>query len=78
MELHSISQAIAAGLAYVTEDRKGNGLIVSNSIKHNITLARPAFISKRGILDHDLETHKAKEIRAKLDVRDPVGGTACE
>ena len=71
IELHSISQAIAAGLAYVTEDRKGNGLIVSNSIKHNITLARPAFISKRGILDHDLETHKAKEIRAKLDVRTP-------
>jgi len=71
VELHTISQAIKAGLAYVTEDRKGNGLIVSDSIKHNFTLARPEFISKNGILDKDLEVHKAKEIRALLDVKTP-------
>lgn len=71
VELHSISQAIAEGLAYVTEDRKGNGLITSDSIKHNITLARPAFISTRGVLDKDLETHKAKEIREKLNIKTP-------
>ena len=71
IELHSISQAIEAGLAYVTEDRKGDGLIISNSIKHNITLARPQFISKRNVIDKDLETHKAKEIRQQLDIRTP-------
>ncbi|MCE5343255.1 MAG: ATP-binding cassette domain-containing protein [Eubacteriales bacterium] len=71
LELHNISQAIGDGLAYVTEDRKGNGLIVTDSIKHNLTLARPEFISKRGILDKDLEVHKAKEIRELLDVKTP-------
>ena len=71
VELHSISQAISVGLAYVTEDRKGNGLIVSDNIKHNVTLARPKFISKHGVLDQDLETHKAKEIRAMLDIKTP-------
>ncbi len=71
VELHSIAQAITDGLAYVTEDRKGNGLIVPDSIKHNITLARTVFISKNGILDKDLELHKAKEIREKLNVKTP-------
>ncbi len=72
LELHSVSQAIEDGLAYVTEDRKGNGLIVPDSIKHNFTLARPEFISKRGILDKDLEVHKAKELRDLLDVKTPT------
>ena len=72
LELHSVSQAINAGLAYVTEDRKGNGLIVPDSIKHNFTLARPEFISKRGVLDKDLEVHKAKELRQLLDVKTPT------
>ena len=72
VELHSIPQAIQAGMAYVTEDRKGNGLIIADSIKHNFTLARPAFISKRGILDKDLETHKAKDLRVKLGVKAPT------
>ena len=72
LALSAIPQAIAAGLAYVTEDRKSNGLIIADSIKHNFTLARPQFISKRGILDQDLETHKAKDLRAKLGVKTPT------
>ena len=72
LALSAIPQAIAAGLAYVTEDRKSNGLIIADSIKHNFTLARPQFISKGGILDQDLETHKAKDLRAKLGVKTPT------
>ncbi len=72
ISLHTIPQAIQAGLAYVTEDRKGNGLIIPDSIKHNLTLARPEFISERGILDKDLEVHKAKDLRQKLGVKAPT------
>ena len=32
VKLNSVNDAIAHGLAYVTEDRKGNGLILSNPI----------------------------------------------
>ncbi len=71
VRLNSIPQAIEAGLAYVTEDRKGDGLILTNSIKHNTTLARPAFISSKGIIDKDLEKQKAEEIRYKLGVKTP-------
>ena len=37
--LKSPREAIDAKLAYVTEDRKGNGLVLSNSIKLNTSLA---------------------------------------
>ena len=42
--------AIDAGLAYVTEDRKGDGLILIQDIKQNITLANceSHFSPKRG------------------------------
>lgn len=72
VRLTSIPQAIEAGLAYVTEDRKGDGLILTNSIKHNTTMARPAFVSNRGIIDKDLEKAKAEEIRTKLGVKTPT------
>ena len=35
--LHSVRDAIRHKLAYVTEDRKGNGLILSNSVRTNTT-----------------------------------------
>ena len=72
LHLHSIPQAIENGFAYVSEDRKGNGLITSNSIKHNITLARPQFISEHGILDKDLETNRACEYQEKLGIKAPT------
>ena len=72
VHLKDIPQAIEAGLAYVTEDRKGDGLILTNSIKHNTTMARPAFISSRGVIDKDLEKNKAEEIRYKLGVKTPT------
>ena len=72
IRLTTIPQAIEAGLAYVTEDRKGDGLILTNSIKHNTTMARPAFISKNGIIDKDMEKQKAEEIRYKLGVKTPT------
>ncbi|MEH7747460.1 ABC transporter ATP-binding protein, partial [Neobacillus drentensis] len=39
IHLNNVSQAIEHGIAYVSEDRKGNGLILMDDIKQNITLA---------------------------------------
>jgi putative multiple sugar transport system ATP-binding protein len=71
VRLSNISHAIQNGLAYVTEDRKGNGLVTSNSIKHNITLSRIEFVSKRGIIDKDLERIRAGEQKEQLDIKAP-------
>jgi len=72
VRLSNIPQAIQHGLAYVTEDRKGNGLITSNSIKNNLTLSRIEFVSERGVIDKDLETIRAKEQREQLDIKAPT------
>ncbi len=61
--------AIRAGLAYVTEDRKGNGLILSNPIRVNTTLANMAGVTSRGVIDHDKETAVADTYREKLHTK---------
>ena len=70
--LSGIPAAIANGFAYITEDRKGNGLVLSNSVKHNISLASPGAISSHGVLDKDRETISAKEYREKLGIKCPT------
>lgn len=70
--LKSPRDAINAGLAYVTEDRKGNGLILSKSIKVNTTLANMKGISKKGIIDEDREYSVAVEYKDKLRTKTPT------
>ena len=49
-------KALKNGLAYVTEDRKGNGLILIQDVKENITLANLREISTNGVVDRNKET----------------------
>ena len=51
---------------YVTEDRKGNGLILGSPIRVNTTLANLDALISRGALDHDKEYAVAEEYRKKL------------
>ena len=71
VHLHSPRQAIDAGLAYVTEDRKGSGLILSNPITINNTLANIKGVSRRGVINHDKEIVVAEEYRKKLNTKTP-------
>ena len=69
--LKSPKQAIKAGIAYVTEDRKGNGLVLSNSIKTNTTLANLNAISKASFIDKDQEYLVAEDYVQKLKTKTP-------
>ena len=71
VKLHSPRQAIDAGLAYVTEDRKGSGLILSNPISVNTTLANLKGVSKNGVIDPHKELMVAEEYRKKLNTKTP-------
>ena len=64
--LKNSREAIKSGLAYVTEDRKGNGLILSNPIRVNTTLANLDALVEKGAIDHDKEYAVADEYRVKL------------
>ena len=72
VELHSVEQAIKHKLAYVTEDRKGNGLILSNPIKINTTLANLDAVSTHKIIDKDKEYGVAVEYKEKLRTKCPT------
>ena len=72
VKLNSVNDAIAHGLAYVTEDRKGNGLILSNPIKINTTLANLGGVCSNGIIDKDKEYNVASEYREKLGIKCPT------
>ena len=63
--------AIRAGLAYVTEDRKTNGLLLNESIRFNTTLPRLDKISKRGIIDQDREKIAAENMRKEMGTKTP-------
>ncbi len=69
LNLDTIDNAIAAGLAYVTEDRKNLGLILTEDIKRNITLAKLEGVSRRGIIDDAREEQVASRFRAALRIR---------
>ncbi len=72
VHLKTVRQAIKNKLAYVTEDRKGNGLVLSNPIKVNTTLANLDSISPHMIIDKDKEYQVAEEYRGKLKTKCPT------
>lgn len=69
--LKNPKEAIRNKIAYVTEDRKGNGLVLTNPIKINTTLANLDSISKHKIIDKDKEYQVAEEYRNKLRTKCP-------
>ena len=68
----SEADAIRHGIAYVTEDRKGNGLVLSQTIKVNTSLANLDAISSRSVIDGDKEYAVAEEYRDKLRIKTPT------
>ena len=67
----SEADAIRHKIAYVTEDRKGNGLVLSQSIKVNTSLANLGAISNHMVIDGDKEYAVAEEYRDKLKIKTP-------
>ena len=65
----TVKSAIQHGIAYVTEDRKGNGLILSESIAKNTTSANLERVSNHGILDFGLENKFAEEMRVEMHTK---------
>lgn len=71
LKKNSPIDAIRHKIAYVTEDRKGNGLILSQSIKVNTSLANLDSIASGTVIDKDKEYQVAEEYREKLKTKTP-------
>lgn len=71
VHLKNVRQAIDHKLAYVTEDRKGNGLILTNPIYTNTSLAKMDKVSRYGVIDKLKEVQIAEDYRQKLHTKAP-------
>ena len=64
-------QAIQAGMAYVTEDRKGNGLILIQNIKYNTTIANLEELTKLLVVNENEEIQIVKEYKESINIKAP-------
>ena len=71
VDTSTVTRAVAAGLAYVTEDRKALGLILEEPILRNISLANLAGIARRGVLNQRREAQVAEDYRRAMNIRTP-------
>jgi putative multiple sugar transport system ATP-binding protein len=67
----TVQKAINNRIAYVTEDRKGYGLVLDETIAWNTTLANLKAVSKNNVIDEGREFKVAEEYRRKLNIRSP-------
>ncbi|HEV7500078.1 MAG TPA: ATP-binding cassette domain-containing protein, partial [Vicinamibacteria bacterium] len=69
-------EAIAAGLALVSEDRKRYGLVIEHSVSENLTLASLRRYSKGPLVDDEARGEKAREEAGALNIRASALGSA--
>ncbi|WP_172198542.1 sugar ABC transporter ATP-binding protein [Saccharibacillus qingshengii] len=65
------SDAIKAGIAYVTEDRKGDGLFLIQDIKSNVSAANLRGISPGGIINDNEEVKVANDYKGSMNIKAP-------
>ncbi len=72
-EIHikTVKDAINAGIAYVTEDRKEAGLNLIDDIRHNISIASLGKISNNGVINEQVEILAAEEFRKSMKIKTP-------
>ncbi|SCM76823.1 putative ribose/galactose/methyl galactoside import ATP-binding protein 1 [uncultured Pleomorphomonas sp.] len=72
LSIASPIDAIEAGVAYLSEDRKLNGLAVKMTVRENITLANMPAVSSRGFIDDAREKAAAESFVRKLAIKTPT------
>ncbi|MBT2438630.1 sugar ABC transporter ATP-binding protein [Streptomyces sp. ISL-36] len=68
----NVPAAIAAGLAYVTEDRKRYGLHLDDTVHRNVSLASLPGMRRRGVVDEHQERKVAESYRATMNIKTPT------
>jgi ABC-type sugar transport system ATPase subunit len=69
VRIRSPNAAARLGIAYVTEDRKAQGLLPNRSVRENATIANLRRFARWGILRLGVEARYARDMVKRLDVR---------
>lgn len=75
VHIHTPADAMAEGIAYVTAERKQNGLILVHSVENNVVLASLNELCHAGILDHKRSREIAKNWIRNLGIKTPSAKT---
>ncbi|MGA4942532.1 multiple monosaccharide ABC transporter ATP-binding protein [Streptomyces cinereoruber] len=67
----TVPEAVAHGIAYVTEDRKRYGLDLGDSVSRNISLASLGSLARRGVVDGHEERKVAERYRRTMNIKAP-------
>lgn len=68
----TVPEAVAHGIAYVTEDRKTYGLNLIDDISRNISLASLRGLARRGVVDEHEEKRIAERYRTSMNIKAPA------
>ena len=71
VEIQSPRDAVQHGLSLLTEDRKGQGLLLTLPCAENITITDVSKISRLGLLQPDVERQKASALVTDLRIKTP-------
>ncbi|MCQ8213188.1 ribose ABC transporter ATP-binding protein RbsA [Cetobacterium somerae] len=71
VSIESPESGVNHGIAYVSEDRKGDGLVLGLSVKENMTLSSLKFFSTRLGLNKNAENKSVDEYIEKFGVKTP-------
>lgn len=69
--VNTVSDAVNAGIAYATEDRKTYGLNLIDDIKHNITISNLKKIAPNKIINENKEIEVAEKSRNEFNIKTP-------
>ncbi|BCJ46924.1 xylose ABC transporter ATP-binding protein [Actinoplanes ianthinogenes] len=72
IQLRTVPEAIAHGLAYVSEDRKAVGLNLLDDVKTSVVAAKLSKITRNGVIDEVAEYHEAEAYRRNLRIKTPT------
>lgn len=74
-KIHNSVDAVKAKIAFVTENRKEQGLVLEQSCRENMALARLPWISKHGFVDIKETYNIYNEYHDKLQISSPSSET---
>ena len=66
---NTVKSAINNGIAYLTEDRKGQGLSLIHSVKQNMTIVNLKQFSKLGVISKDHEISETEKSKTAFNVK---------
>jgi putative multiple sugar transport system ATP-binding protein len=68
----TVPEAVAHGIAYVTEDRKHYGLNLNEDVSRNISLSALQKVSRRSVVNEHEEAQVAESYRKTMNIKTPT------